>query len=140
MAVGFNLNTKSAKLTGGYGETYGLGEKWRLTLTMTMNPWEERLTLATGEDQSQLQIYLNFVHAKVGERGFLDNGDEKRAACIGVLHYFAARERNFVDLPPTLVFENYLTEAQMTEITALARLGRFPSSATVWLGRAPWSN
>jgi hypothetical protein len=132
---GFTLTTTAAKLSSGFGESDVFSENgWRITLTMQMDRWDNDLTLETGEDQSDLQIYLNFMRVEGGKPGVLENGGEKWAKAIGLLRYHPAWSNwSGPDRPPTMIFDTYLAEAKIGEMLALARLGRFPSSVTVWL-------
>ena len=127
----FDLTATSAKLTNSFGEPFiGTTDRWRLTLAVKMG-WLDRLTLATGEDPRELVLYLNFIHANVGERSFLDvKGQEPRKG-IGVLHYLKGRKGDFDSTPPTLIFENYVTNQQMDQLVAMAMVGRYPTSLTV---------
>jgi hypothetical protein len=128
----FNLTATSAKLTNAFGAPFaGATNRWRLTLTVKMD-WTDRLTLATGEEHRDVLMYVNFAHANVGERSFLDLQDQEPSHAMGMLHYFAAGDRDIFDSsPPTLIFDCYIADDQMNQLVAMAQSGRYPVALSV---------
>jgi hypothetical protein len=91
----------------------------------------EKLTLATGERTADLELILNFSAAEIGNRPHVDLPDKEPGKACGVIHYFKAHDRDFDSTPATIIFETYVTEAQMADLMAFARVGRFPTKMAI---------
>lgn len=106
----FDLLTHSAKISTPIRAplTEGVG-RWRLGLTVTVPPGS-KLTLATGEDVSSLEMVLAFSVAS-----------EEASPAAGAAHYF----------PGSIIFDCPVSREAMSELLRFARLGRFPSAVSI---------
>jgi hypothetical protein len=124
----FTLHATSAKLSTGMG-LVGLEEadNWHLALTATL---DGVLSVATGE---KIEDFVIYVTLKRHPNGVMSpwpvKGYEKKA--IGELCYFEGHADNFSSVPPTLIFQVYIGEAQMRVLLEFAQHGRFPREISI---------
>jgi hypothetical protein len=122
------LRATSAELSTGIG-LLGLAEtdEWNLALTANL---DGTLKVTTGE---RIEDFVIYVTLKRHPNGVMSpwpvTGYDKKA--IGELCYFEGHTDGLYSVPPTLIFQVYIGEAEMRTLLEFARHGRFPRKISI---------